>query len=379
MKPPILKIPPFLKIINSFINLPTPTNINIWWNFGSLLGLCLITQIISGLVLTIHYIPSTYLAFYRVIHIINDTNYGWLIRYTHLNIASFFFICLYLHLLRGLYNNSFLLTGPWLSGTSILFLLIAAAFIGYVLPWGQISFWGATVITNLISAIPYIGGLIVTWLWGGFSVDAPTLNRFYTFHFIIPFIILAFVLIHLTLLHETGSNNPLGTKRDYYKIPFHPYFTLKDIAGFIILYIIILRMINLTPNFLNDPENFIEANPISTPPHIQPEWYFLFAYSILRSIPNKLGGVIALLISILILAFLPLIKNSTYIPPVKFNSINKINFIIIIHTLIILTWIGMKPIETPFLQIGQIYRIIYFLLFLSTFVFRNKWIKIINK
>lgn len=378
MKHPLLKTPPFLQIINSFINLPTPSNIRIWWNFGSLLGICLITQIITGLFLTIHYIPSVSIAFYRIIHIINDTNYGWLLRYTHLNIASFFFICLYLHLLRGIYNRSYTLTGPWLSGTLILLILMGAAFIGYVLPWGQISFWGATVITNLVSAIPYIGRLIVTWLWGGFSVDAPTLNRFYTFHFIIPFIILAVVIIHLTLLHETGSNNPLGTKSNYYKIPFHPYFTLKDIIGFLLLYILILRIINLTPNFLNDPENFIEANPISTPPHIQPEWYFLFAYSILRSIPNKLGGVIALLISILILAFLPLVNKTTIISPLKFNKINKINFILLLHILIILTWIGIKPIESPFLQIGQIYSLIYFILFILNSLIINNWNQSLN-
>nr|AIA58102.1 cytochrome b [Ceraphron sp. MM-2014] len=365
MKIPLMKTNPFMNMMYSFVTLPTPSNISIWWNFGSLLGLCLITQIITGLILTMHYSPTTSIAFYSIIHIMNDMNLGWMIRYTHLNMASFFFVCLYIHMLRGIYNMSFILLAPWLSGVSILFILMATAFVGYVLPWGQMSFWGATVITNLMSAIPYMGNLIVTWLWGGFSVNSPTLNRFYTFHFILPFIILLMVLIHLTLLHETGSNNPLGTQNNFYKIPFHPYFTLKDMMGFIIIYMMIMSMINLTPNFLNDPENFIEANPMITPPHIQPEWYFLFAYSILRSIPNKLGGVIALLMSILILMMLPLMNKLIKITNMKYSMKNKFMFISLIHTLIILTWIGMKPIETPYLQIGQMYSTLYFLIFMN--------------
>nr|AZL93149.1 cytochrome b [Ceraphronidae sp. ZJUH_2016007] len=364
MKTPIMKNPPFFNIMSSFITLPTPSNISTWWNFGSMLGLCLITQIISGLILTMHYLPSTSMAFYSVIHIMNDTNMGWMIRYLHLNMASFFFICLYIHMLRGLYNMSFTLKYPWLSGISILFILMATAFMGYVLPWGQMSFWGATVITNLMSAIPYVGNLIVTWLWGGFSVSHPTLNRFYTFHFILPFIVLMMVIIHLTMLHETGSNNPLGVQSNFYKISFHPYFTLKDMMGFLIMFMLIMTMINLSPNFLNDPENFIEANPMSTPPHIQPEWYFLFAYSILRSIPNKLGGVIALIMSILILMLLPLMNKYTKIINMKYSIYKKMIFIMLIHTIIILTWIGMKPIESPFLQIGQIYSTMYFTIFL---------------
>jgi len=297
---------PLLKIANgALVDLPAPRNISSWWNFGSLLGLCLVTQLLTGIFLAIHYTPHIDYAFDRVTHIIRDVNYGWLLRTIHANGASFFFICLYLHVGRGLYYGSYLYLFTWASGVLLLLLTMGAAFMGYVLPWGQMSFWGATVITNLLSAIPYVGDIVVQWVWGGFAVDNATLNRFFTFHFLIPFIIAAVVIIHLLFLHQTGSNNPLGLKSDSDKISFHPYFTIKDLVGFLFILRGLILLTLLNPNLLGDPENFNAANPLVTPVHIQPEWYFLFAYAILRSIPNKLGGVVALLLSILILIIIP--------------------------------------------------------------------------
>lgn len=361
---PIRKAHPITKAINSrLIDLPTPSNINIWWNIGSMLGVTLIIQIITGIFLAIHYVPNIELAFNRVIHIIRDVNYGWLIRITHTNGASLFFICIYLHIARGIYHSSYKLLPLWNRGVIILFLLIGTAFLGYVLPWGQISFWGATVITNLVSAVPYLGNEIVIWLWGGFSVDNPTLNRFFTLHFIFPFILLAIVLVHLILLHQTGSNNPLGTKSDLDKIPFHPYFSIKDVLGFIVILSIFITL-NLTePHLIADPENFNPANPLNTPPHIQPEWYFLFAYAILRRIPNKLGGVIALVISIVILITLPL-SNSKKWSTARCYPINKKLFWILAVTAILLTWIGARPVEDPYILIGQILSLVYFSYFI---------------
>lgn len=306
MKIPLRKRSPVIKIVNNaLIDLPTPSNISTLWNFGSLLGVCLTIQLITGVFLSIHYCPNIDSAFNRVAHICRDVNQGWLIRTLHANGASIFFVCLYVHAGRGIYYRSYNLIQTWIVGVIILFITIATAFLGYVLPWGQISFWGATVITNLLSAIPYLGTTIVQWIWGGFAVDNATLNRFFSFHFILPFVIIAIVIIHLLFLHQTGSNNPLGVKRNIDKIPFHPYFTFKDILGFIIIIIILTIISLIDPYVLGDPDNFTPANPLVTPVHIQPEWYFLFAYAILRSIPNKLGGVIALVISIAILLILP--------------------------------------------------------------------------
>ena len=364
---------PLIKILNNaLVDLPAPANISSWWNFGSLLGLCLITQILTGLFLAIHYTPHVDLAFSRVIHIIRDVNYGWLLRTIHANGASFFFICLYLHVGRGIFYGSYLYIITWFSGIALLLLTIGAAFIGYVLPWGQISFWGATVITNLLSAIPYIGDTVVQWVWGGFAVDNATLNRFFSFHFIIPFIIIAIVIIHLLFLHQTGSNNPLGLKRDSDKIPFHPYFTIKDLVGFLIILSLMCLLTLLNPNLLGDPENFNPANPLVTPVHIQPEWYFLFAYAILRSIPNKLGGVIALLISILILAILP-IWHKRSLRGLRFYPLNKFIFWMIVGTVFILTWIGAKPVEDPYVFIGQLFTVIYFSYFILAPVSLKMW------
>ena len=374
----ILKSNPILKIINSsFIVLPSPVNIRLIWNFGSLLILCLLIQIVSGFILSFHYCNNINEAFNSVIHINQNVNYGWIIHFIHINGASIFFICIYIHIGRNLYYNSFNIVLTWISGILILFILIATAFLGYVLPWGQISFWGATVITNLVSAIPYIGETIVKWLWGGFSINNATLNRFYSFHFILPFILLIIVIIHLTILHITGSNNPIGTNSNLYIIPFHNYFIIKDLMGFTIIIFIILLINLINPYVLLDPENFNQANPIITPIHIQPEWYFLFAYAILRSIPNKLGGVIALVISIIILIIKPFYFNNL-IKSTKFYLINQYIFWIFVSIFIILTWAGSKPIEFPYTLIRQIYTIFYFIFYILDPILIKLWNKIIK-
>lgn len=364
MNKPIRKTHPLLKIINNaLVDLPAPSNISSWWNFGSLLGLCLILQIATGIFLSIHYTADTTIAFNSVNHICRDVNYGWILRTLHANGASFFFICIYLHVGRGIYYGSYKYLYTWTVGVILFFLTIGTAFIGYVLPWGQISFWGATVITNLLSAIPYIGTDLVQWLWGGFAVDNATLVRFFSFHFLFPFIITAFTIIHLLFLHQTGSNNPLGINRNSDKIPFHPYFSYKDIFGFIIMLISLTFLTLIAPYALGDPDNFIPANPLVTPPHIQPEWYFLFAYAILRSIPNKLGGVIALVISIAILFILPFTNKFTF-QSSQFYPINQILFWIITITVVLLTWIGARPVEDPYILTGQLLTVIYFLYFI---------------
>lgn len=364
MNKPIRKTHPLFKIINNaLVDLPAPSNISSWWNFGSLLGLCLIIQIATGIFLAIHYTADTSLAFNSVNHICRDVNYGWILRTLHANGASFFFICIYLHVGRGIYYGSYKYFYTWNVGVILFFLTIGTAFIGYVLPWGQISFWGATVITNLLSAIPYIGTELVQWLWGGFAVDNATLTRFFSFHFLFPFIIAAFTIIHLLFLHQTGSNNPLGINRNSDKIPFHPYFSYKDIFGFIVILISLTFLTLIAPYILGDPDNFIPANPLVTPPHIQPEWYFLFAYAILRSIPNKLGGVIALVASIAILFILPFTNKFTF-QSNQFYPINQILFWVITITVVLLTWIGARPVEDPYITTGQILTIIYFLYFI---------------
>nr|YP_010305128.1 cytochrome b [Imosca coreana]ULR87034.1 cytochrome b [Imosca coreana] len=369
----IRKNHPIIKIINgSLIDLPSPSNISAWWNFGSLLALCLIIQILTGLFLTMYYTANIEMAFYSVNYICRNVNYGWLIRTLHANGASFFFICVYLHIGRGIYYESFNLKYTWMVGVIILFLLMGTAFMGYVLPWGQMSFWGATVITNLLSAIPSLGVMLVNWIWGGFAVDNATLTRFYTFHFLLPFIILMMTMIHLLFLHQTGSNNPLGINSNLDKIPFHPFFTFKDLIGFIIL-IFMLTMLTLTnPYLLGDPDNFIPANPLVTPVHIQPEWYFLFAYAILRSIPNKLGGVIALVMSILILIILPFTFNKK-IQGIQFYPINQIMFWSLVTIIILLTWIGARPVEDPYIITGQILTILYFSYFIMNPIIAKYW------
>nr|QBX97530.1 cytochrome b [Myuchelys latisternum] len=351
---------PLLKIMNNtLINLPTPSNISSLWNFGSLLGACLILQLATGMFLAMHYSPDISMAFSSISHIQRDVQYGWLIRNMHANGASLFFMCIYLHIGRGIYYGSYIYNKTWNTGVMLLFLVMATAFVGYVLPWGQMSFWGATVITNLLSAIPYVGPMLVEWIWGGFSVDNATLTRFFTFHFMLPFTILGMTMLHLLLLHETGSNNPTGLNSNCDKIPFHPYFSYKDLLGLILMIACLLILALFYPNLLGDPDNFTPANPLTTPPHIKPEWYFLFAYAILRSIPNKLGGVLALFMSILVLLLMPMLHLSKQ-RTTTFRPMTQITFWCLTTDLLILTWIGSQPVENPFIIIGQIASLLYF-------------------
>nr|QJS34656.1 cytochrome b [Stichopathes sp. n. NB-2020] len=353
-----------LSIFNGLVvDLPSPSNISYLWNFGSLLGVCLVIQIATGIFLSMHYCADVSLAFSSVGHIMRDVNYGFLLRYLHANGASMFFLCLYIHIGRGLYYGSYTKTSVWNVGVIIFILTMATAFIGYVLPWGQMSFWGATVITNLLSAIPYIGTDIVQWVWGGFSVSNATLNRFFSLHYLFPFLLAALAVIHLICLHEEGSHNPIGVRSDFDKVFFHVYYTSKDWYGMVGLAMVLSAIVCLAPNLLVDPENFIQANPLVTPVHIQPEWYFLFAYAILRSIPNKLGGVIAMFSSLLILFLLPWLHRSQF-RGLPFRPLGRIAFWFVVADFLLLTWIGARPVEEPFIIIGQLASIFYFSYFL---------------
>lgn len=353
----------FSPINSAVIDLPSPSNISYLWNFGSLLGLCLVLQIVTGIFLAMHYCSDISLAFSSIIHIIRDINYGFILKYLHANGASMFFLMVYVHIGRGLYYSSYLKIHLWYSGIIIFVIMMLTAFIGYVLPWGQMSFWGATVITNFLSAVPYIGNDIVQWVWGGFSVSNATLNRFFSLHYLFPFILCGLILIHLVLLHDSGSNNPLGINSKTDKVPFHTYYTSKDVVGFIIIFILISVLIFYTPNILGDVENFTKANPLITPTHIMPEWYFLFAYAILRAIPNKLGGVIALISSILVLLVIPFLHTNK-LQSLNFRPLGKLFYWIFIVNFLLLTWIGSKPVEDPFITLGQISSLIYFAYFL---------------
>ena len=370
---PIRTSHPIIKHINNaLIDLPAPNNISIIWNYGSLLGICLIIQIVTGLFLSIHYVSHIDLAFSSVAHISRDVNYGWIIRSIHANGASIFFLFLYIHTGRGIYYGSFKLIETWNIGVILFILTIATAFIGYVLPWGQIRFWGATVITNLFSAIPYIGKTLVEWIWGGFAVDNATLNRFFAIHFVLPFVVAAVAFLHLVFLHQTGSNNPLGINCNRDRVPFHTYYSTKDALGFIIALTLFISIVLFAPNILTDPENFLLANPLLTPIHIKPEWHFLWVYAILRSIPNKLGGVLALFAALLILFILPITSTNNK-SGIIFYPLNQINFWILVASWLILTWIGGRPVEDPFIIIGQSFTVIYFRFYILNPILSSTW------
>ena len=361
-----LKKNSIVQLINAhLIDYPTPSNISYWWNFGFLAGMCLGIQIVTGIALAMHYTPHVDLAFLSLENIMRDVNGGWLLRYLHANGASMFFIVVYIHIGRGLYYGSY--AEPrglvWILGTVILLLMMATAFMGYVLPWGQMSFWGATVITNLFSAFPIVGSKIVTLLWGGFSVDNATLNRFFSLHYLMPFVIAAFALIHIAAVHENGSNNPLGISSVNDKIGFFPYFVLKDSLSFVAFIMFFSFFVYFYPNDLGHPDNYIPGNPMVTPEHIVPEWYFLPSYAILRSIPNKLFGVLALLASILILLILPVV-NSSAIRSTLYRPIHQTFFWFLVFDFILLGYIGQQTPETPFIEIGQIASVYYFAYFL---------------
>jgi len=356
----------------SLIELPTPRRIRYLWNFGSLLGICLVSQI-RGLWLAAHYNCDVSVAFYRVDFIIRETRLGWFIRAAHSNGARIFFVFLYLHIARGLYYRSYTFNHVWIIGCSILFLTIGTAFLGYVLPWGQISFWGATVITNLVCVIPKLGTIIVNIFWGGFAVENSSLTRFFALHFLLPFIITAIRGLHLFFLHLSGSNNPLGLYQNIDKVKFNPYFSWKDILGVLFVFQVLLLLVAFNPWLLGDPENFIPANPYITPIHIQPEWYFLFAYAILRRIPNKLGGVIALVLSVAIFYTLPFIRPRLRKRKI-FTPLNKFLFWLLVNIIILLTWIGARPVENPYVITGQILTVLYFIWFIVNSLILSFWV-----
>ena len=362
----ILKSHPLLNLVNSYvIDSPQPSNISYLWNFGSLLALCLIIQIITGVTLGMHYTPNVLEAFDSVEHIMRDVNNGWLIRYLHSNTASAFFFLVYLHIGRGLYYGSYKAprTLTWTIGTVIFILMMATAFLGYVLPYGQMSLWGATVITNLMSAIPWVGQDIVEFIWGGFSVNNATLNRFYALHFVLPFVLAALALMHLIALHDSsGSGNPLGISGNYDRLPFAPYFIFKDLITIFIFFIAISIFVFFMPNMLGDSENYVMANPMQTPPAIVPEWYLLPFYAILRSIPNKLLGVIAMFAAILALLIMPFVDLSN-LRGIQFRPLSKIAFFVFVANFLILMQLGAKHVETPFIEFGQISTALYFAYF----------------
>ena len=361
------RLPVFSFLKHSAVDYPTPRNLNYWWNFGSLAGFFLLVQIITGIILSMHYTAHVDHAFDSIEHIMRNVNHGWLIRYIHMNGASFFFIVVYIHIFRGLYYGSYKAPREllWWLGIIILLLMMATAFMGYVLPWGQMSFWGATVITNLFSAIPLIGDNITQWLWGGYSVDNPTLSRFYTLHFLLPFLIVGVVVLHIVALHTHGSNNPLGIDRKgpQDSIPFHPFYTIKDLFGLSFALTIFFAVVFFAPDFLGHPDNYIPADPLKTPAHIVPEWYFLPFYAILRAIPDKLGGVIAMFSAIFVLFLLPWLDTSK-VRSATFRPIYKILFWIFLIDAIVLGWVGSKPAEGVYIIISRIATFYYFLHFL---------------
>ncbi|BBK29940.1 ubiquinol-cytochrome c reductase cytochrome b subunit [Stella humosa] len=361
------RLPVFSFLDHELNEYPTPRNLNYWWNFGSLAGIVLVIMIATGLFLAMQYTPHTAHAFDSVERIMRDVNFGWLIRYVHMNGASFFFVVVFIHIFRGLYYGSYKAPREilWMLGVVILLLMMATAFLGYVLPWGQMSFWGATVITNLFSAFPLVGESIVTWLWGGFSVDNPTLNRFFALHFLLPFVIVGVVVLHIVALHQHGSNNPLGIDRKGPQdaIPFHPYYTIKDLFGLGVFLIVFCAFVFFAPNFLGHPDNYIPANPMVTPAHIVPEWYFLPFYAILRAVPDKLGGVLLMFGAVAVLFVVPWLDTSR-VRSAKFRPIYRQFFWLLVIDCIVLGWVGGNPPEGAFIIIGRVATVYYFLHFL---------------
>jgi ubiquinol-cytochrome c reductase cytochrome b subunit len=362
----LLKTHPVLGLVNSYvIDSPQPTNISYMWNFGSLLALCLGIQIVTGIILAMHYIPNIDFAFVSVEHIMRDVNYGWLIRYLHANTASFFFIFVYLHIGRGIYYGSYksprILT--WSLGVIIFILMIGTAFLGYVLPYGQMSLWGATVITNLLSAIPWIGKDLVEFIWGGFSVNNATLNRFFSLHYLLPFILAALAVVHMLSLHSSGSSNPLGITGNTDRIPMYPYFIFKDLITILMFFMVLGLFVFYMPNYMGHSDNYIPANPMVTPPSIVPEWYLLPYYAILRSIPNKLLGVIAMFSSLLILLLLPILDVSR-VRGSQFRPLAKVSFWVFVVNFFVLLKLGSAHVENPFITLGMICTALYFTWFL---------------
>ena len=361
------RLPIVATLENTLKKHPYPKNLSYWWNFGSLAGIALVVQILSGLFLAMHYVPNTKYAFDSVEHIMRDVNYGWLIRYIHAVGASMFFVALYAHIIRALFYGSYKAPREvlWWIGIIIFLLTMATAFMGYVLPWGQMSFWGATVITNLFSAIPVVGQSIVQWLWGGYSVDNPTLNRFFVLHFLMPFLIVGIVFLHLMALHTVGSNNPSGvpmkTKKD--SIPFHPYFTIKDMVGFVAFFIVFGYFLFFYPNALGHPDNYIPANPLVTPPHIVPEWYFLPFYAILRAVPDKLGGVVMMFGAIILLFFIPYLDRSKIRSGAYRPTFQKFFYVFVVN-FIFLGWLGKSPAEGWYIWASRIATFYYYAYFL---------------
>lgn len=357
--------------------LMAPLNLRFFWNFGSLLGICLVCQIVTGLLLAIHYVPDPNIVFTLIIERRRDVKMGWLIRRAHANGASFFFILMFIHVGRGLYYGSYIISKSWYVGWLILVLTMAEGFLGYVLAWGQISYWGATVITNIFTAIPYIGTILVEWVWGGFIVGGSTLVRFYVIHFLVPFILLVLTMLHLVYLHQEETDGPLGVKVENWKIPFSPYYVWKDMLGFV-WYLGVLVIISfLAPDLFLDPVNFIVADEIRTPPHIKPEWYFLFAYAILRSVPRKVGGVVILLLSVVILVFIPLIDRGRVIRGIIYSPLGQFGYWMFVGNFFLLSWIGISPVHYPYIFLGQLFSCIYFIIFFMFPIFKNSWIWVV--
>lgn len=366
---------PLLGIVNDHVaDYPSPSNLNYFWSFGSIAGICLVVQIATGIFLAMHYTPHVDLAFASVEHIMRDVEGGWFLRYMHANGASMFFIVVYLHMFRGLYYGSYAQPREllWCVGVVILLLMIITAFIGYVLPWGQMSFWGATVITSLASAIPVVGDTIVTWLWGGFSIDNATLNRFFSLHYLLPFIIAGASVVHLAALHQYGSNNPLGTNSHVDKVSLYPYFYVKDLVAWVVFAMVFSLFVYFYPNTLGHPDNYIPANPMSTPAHIVPEWYFLWVYAILRSIPNKLGGVAAIALVFISLLALPFL-NTSPLRSSNFRPLYKRLYWLLVADVVLLSWLGQQPVEDPYITMGQLASVYFFFYFLVCIPFLGRF------